>query len=106
MQCPDFAGDGERPPAFFGQADAMFAGDGAFPGDDFLEQFVQRRFPAADGRGIRFIEHDIHVDIPVTGMAEAGDRQVDLLLQPAGELEQVAAKENTSWLGKFWQKNG
>ena len=24
----------------------------------------------------------------------------------AGELEQVAAKENTSWLGKFWQKNG
>ena len=24
----------------------------------------------------------------------------------AGELEQVAATENTSWLGKFWQKNG
>ena len=24
----------------------------------------------------------------------------------AGELEQGAAKENTSWLGKFWQKNG
>jgi len=24
----------------------------------------------------------------------------------AGELEQVAAKENASWLAKFWQKNG
>lgn len=23
----------------------------------------------------------------------------------AGELEQVAEKENASWLGKFWQKN-
>lgn len=24
----------------------------------------------------------------------------------AGELEQVAEKEESSWLGKFWQKNG
>ncbi|MBM4264188.1 MAG: hypothetical protein FJ145_22540 [Deltaproteobacteria bacterium] len=24
----------------------------------------------------------------------------------AGELEQVAAKDEGSWLGKFWQKNG
>jgi uncharacterized protein len=24
----------------------------------------------------------------------------------AGELEQVAGKEESSWLGKFWQKNG
>jgi uncharacterized protein len=24
----------------------------------------------------------------------------------SGELEQVAEKENSSWLGKFWQKNG
>jgi Zn-finger nucleic acid-binding protein len=24
----------------------------------------------------------------------------------AGELEQVAEKESSSWLGKFWQKNG
>jgi hypothetical protein len=24
----------------------------------------------------------------------------------AGELEQVAEKEATGWLGKFWQKNG
>lgn len=24
----------------------------------------------------------------------------------AGELEQVAEKEGSSWLGKFWQKNG
>ena len=24
----------------------------------------------------------------------------------AGELEQVAEKDNSSWLGKFWQKNG
>jgi hypothetical protein len=24
----------------------------------------------------------------------------------AGELEQVAEKEEGSWLGKFWQKNG
>jgi uncharacterized protein len=24
----------------------------------------------------------------------------------AGELEQVAGKEEGSWLGKFWQKNG
>ena len=24
----------------------------------------------------------------------------------AGELEQVAEKDTSSWLGKFWQKNG
>lgn len=24
----------------------------------------------------------------------------------AGEMEQVAGKENDSWLGRFWQKNG
>ena len=24
----------------------------------------------------------------------------------AGELEQVAGKDESSWLGKFWQKNG
>ncbi len=24
----------------------------------------------------------------------------------AGELEEVAEKENSGWLGKFWQKNG
>jgi uncharacterized protein len=24
----------------------------------------------------------------------------------AGEIEQVAGKENDSWLGRFWQKNG
>jgi hypothetical protein len=24
----------------------------------------------------------------------------------AGELEAVAGKEESSWLGKFWQKNG
>ena len=24
----------------------------------------------------------------------------------AGELEQVVGKEESSWLGKFWQKNG
>lgn len=37
----EFRADGLRPPAFFCEADAVFAGDGAAPGEDFGKEGVE-----------------------------------------------------------------
>ena len=44
---------------------------------------------AALGAGLGVIHHDVGVDVAVAGVAEAGDRQAVLPLQPGGEAKQV-----------------
>ena len=44
MQLAHFFGDGQRPPALLGQADAVFAGDRTAPREDLREQLIQRGF--------------------------------------------------------------
>ena len=63
----------------------MLAGNGAVPGQDLPEQFVQGRIGPSGGLWFFVIHHDVHVDIAVAGMAEAGDGKAVLLLQPRGE---------------------
>ena len=36
-----FGGEGLRPPGFFGESDAVLAGDRAVPSEDLAEEFVQ-----------------------------------------------------------------
>jgi hypothetical protein len=40
VQGTSFLGNRQRPPALFGQTDAVLAGDGAAPGNHLREQFV------------------------------------------------------------------
>ena len=51
----------------------MFAGDRAVSRENLAEQLVERSFGAFDCGGIVCIEHDVDVDVAVTGVAEAGD---------------------------------
>ena len=53
MQGKGRRGNGEGPPAFFGEADAVFTADGAAPGDDLAEEFIQGRLAAGFGAGQR-----------------------------------------------------
>ena len=67
----------------------MFAADGAAPGNDLREKFIQRGFGALLGARLGQVHHDVGVDVAVAGVAETGDGQAVFLLQPGGELEQV-----------------
>ncbi len=82
-------GDGQRPPALLGQADAVLAGDRALPGDDLGKQFVQSPLAAPLGARLVEINHDIGVDVAIPRVAETGDAQAVLALEARGEGEQV-----------------
>ena len=85
----DFLRDGQRPPALLGQADAVFAGDRAAPGEDLREELVQRGLAAAFGARLGEVHHEVGVDVAVAGVAETGDGEAVLALEPGGEVEQV-----------------
>src|ERR1044071_4502441 len=53
MEGADRRRRGVGPPAFFRQANAVFAGDDAAPGEHAPEQIVQSRFAAFPGAGLR-----------------------------------------------------
>src|ERR1019366_4423503 len=89
MQLANFLGDGQRPPALLGEADAVFASDRAAPGKDLLEQFIQGSLATPFGAGLIEIDHDVRLNIAVAGVAETGDRKAVLSLEPRGESEQV-----------------
>src|ERR1043166_9747585 len=67
VQLADRLGDGQRPPGLFGEADAMFAGNGALR--------------------LAIVHHHIDMDVAVARVAEAGDGQAVLPLQSSGEVE-------------------
>ena len=89
MKLADLRGGGQFPPGFLGEADAVFAGDGAAPGHDLGEQFVQRVGGTFFSAGLREIHHDIGMDVAIAGMAEAGELQSMFALQLGGELKQI-----------------
>ena len=89
MQFAHFFRDGQGPPALFGEADAVFAGDRAAPGQDLVEQLIQSSPTAPFGAGLIEIYHDVGVDVAVAGVTETGNRKTVLSLQPGGESEEV-----------------
>src|SRR5438552_17117737 len=68
----------EGPPAFFGDADAVFAGDRAAHGEDAVEQIVKRRVGTFPGAGLIEIHHDVDVDIGISRLAEYSSWQAML----------------------------
>ena len=88
MQRIGFGRDGDVPPGFLGQTHTVFARDAATQGDDALKQLVEGLIARRPLRRNGFIEHQVHVDIPITGMAEAGHLDAVLFLERGTELEQ------------------
>ena len=66
--------EGVFEPGLFGDADAVLAGDGAAPGDDLVEEFVEGLVGFGFLCGVSGVgDHDVDVDVAVAGVAEAGD---------------------------------
>ena len=84
-----FPGNCLRPPAFLGEADAMFAADGAAPGNDLRKQFVERRPGARLGVRLGEVHHHVGVDVAVAGMTETRDGQAMFFLQIRRKLEEI-----------------
>src|SRR5262245_25360308 len=88
---------GVGPPAFFRQTDSVFACDDTAPGQYLRKKIVERALDSvAHGRiAIVSVCHDVDVNIAVSRMAEASDRESMLCLQPLGEFDQI--DETTAW---------
>src|SRR5262249_57156558 len=88
---------GVGPPAFFRQTDSVFARDYTAPGQDLRKKIVERALDfVTHGRiAIVSVRHDVDVNITVSGMAEASDRESMFCLQPLGEFHQI--DEATAW---------
>jgi len=84
-------GDGLRPPALFGNPDAVRACDGAAPGENLGKQFGQSRLDLfLHGRILLVVgRHDVDVDIAVAGMPETGDGITRAAAKITGELRQI-----------------
>ncbi len=67
----------------------MFAGDDAAHGQDPAKEVAKSRVTTAFGVGLIEVHHDIHMDIAVTSMTEAGHGESMLLLEALGETEQL-----------------
>lgn len=82
--------DGVGEPAFFGDADAVFAADDAAEAEDVAEEIVEGNVCA--GALIRVLhvwDHDIDVNVAVAGVTEAGDREAAADLEGGGEFDEV-----------------
>ncbi len=82
--------DGVGEPAFFGDADAVFAADDAAEAEDVAEEIVEGNVGA--GALIRVLhvgDHDVDVDVAVAGVAEAGDGEATADLEACGEFDEI-----------------
>jgi len=77
------------PPGLLGQSDPMFARNRAAPAQNLVEKFVQRRPAAALCARLIEIDHDIRVNVSISGMAKTSDLQTMLLLQMIRKIEQL-----------------
>ena len=87
----------------------MLAGDRAAPCEDLREQLVEGAVSLLANRGIFHVsDHDIHVNVPVAGVAEACDRETMALLQAGGEFHQIdkAPARDDDVLVEFFEAGG
>ena len=78
------------PPWFLRKSDAMFSGYSPSPSDDLGKKLIQSRVgPSVDLRVLVFANHDIHVDIAISGMSEARNGKSTAHLKPVGKLDEV-----------------
>ena len=65
----------------------MLARDHAIVRDHPGKQFIQYRHPSFFMTFYLIVEHDIHMNVPVTGMTKTSHRHVVLFLELASERE-------------------
>ena len=64
----------------------MLAGNGPSPSDDLGKELVERRVGlSVDPRVLIVANHNIHVDIAISGMSEARDGKSAALLEAPGQ---------------------
>src|SRR5205823_1507644 len=69
--------------------DAVFARDGAAPGQDLAEELIQGAVGATDGLRLAVVHHDVDVNVAVASMAEAGNGKVVRFTQDRRKAEQI-----------------
>lgn len=90
VDCAHLGGERILPPRELGQTDAVLSGDGTLPAQDLVKKFVESGFgPAAGRRVFPIPHHDIHMNIAIPRVAEAGDGEPAFLLQAGGEAHEV-----------------
>ena len=68
----------------------MLARDGPTPGDHLGKEGVEGGFDFFRlGRLLLGGDHDIDMDIAITGMTKAGDLKAGFLLEPLGKLDEI-----------------
>src|SRR5438552_5249167 len=79
------------PPAFFGQADPMFACNDATPRKDLREEIVQSALDVFAHRGVAIVTvcHDVDVNVAVPSVTKAGDRKSVLNLKCLREFHEI-----------------
>lgn len=97
VEFAEFRSRGGVPPAFLGKADAVLAGDRSAPSDDLREERVEDPLDLLGTLGLLFLgDHDIHMDVSIPGVTEAGDREAGLFLQflrEGDEVDESAARD-------------
>src|SRR6478672_2499409 len=70
------------PPSFFCKTDSVLASNYAAPAQHLGEKIIERAldFLANDRVAIVSISHDVDMNVAITGMTKAGDRESVLLL--------------------------
>src|SRR5688500_13324569 len=63
----------DRQEGGLGEPDAVLAADRAFERDDTLEERLLRHARASDLLFVVRVDHDVHVDVPISRVAEARD---------------------------------
>lgn len=87
MQSPELRSGGRIPPGFFGQADTMFARNGASPSQHLAKKLIEGLCCIRRGSFFRR-DHQVDMNIPIAGMAERGDLDTEFFLQDFGQLKQ------------------
>ena len=78
------------PPRLLRKADAVLAGDRSLPGEDLGEKRVERSLRSSlNGRILGILDHDIHMNVAIPRMAEAGEGESVFLLEARGEFHEV-----------------
>ena len=81
MERIGFGGDSDVPPRFFGQTHPVLTRDATSQRDDTLKQLIEGPVARLALCWNRFIEHQVHMNIPVSGMPEAGHLNAVLFLE-------------------------
>ena len=109
VNCKICGADGLLEPALFGEADSMFAGDGASVCEDPVEKLVEGFVGGLLFFGVVVVfDHEVDVDVAITGVTEAGEGDSGVggeLLCELDEVDELGARDDDVFV-EFGQARG